>query len=293
SLRLLSPGGRFVEMGKMDIREAGQVVEEYPGIRYRAFDLLDAGLDRIGQILTDVVGLMGTGALTPLPVSIWDVRRAAEAFRYMSQARHVGKIVLTMPRRLDPDGTVLITGGTGTLGGLLARHLVPAPGGRRLVLASRRGLGAPGATQLRDELAGLGTEVTVAACDAADRAALADLLDGIDVLTGVVHTAGALDDRTIASLTDEQLDRVLTPTVDAASHLPQLTRDRDLARFTLYSSPSGVRGGPGQGNYAAANTFLDGLAEHRRAEGLPALSLAWGFWEQTSGLTERLDRDDR
>src|SRR5262249_49737088 len=158
---------------------------------------------------------------------------------YMSQARHVGKIVLTMPRRLDPDGTVLITGGTGTLGGLLARHLVTTHGVRRLVLASRRGLGAPGATQLRDELAGLGAEVPVAACAAADRAALADLLDGIDVLTGVVHTAGALDDGTIASLTDEQLDRVLTPKVDAAVNLHELTRDRDLAMFTLYSSTSG------------------------------------------------------
>src|SRR5262249_20838183 len=184
----------------------------------------------------EVVRLMTASTITPLPVSTWDIRRAPEAFRHMSQARHVGKIVLTMPPRLDPDGTVLITGGTGTLGGLLARHLVGTHGVRRLVLASRRGMDARGAEQLREELVAAGADVTVAACDAADRAALAELLNGIDSLTGVVHTAGVLDDGVIASLTTDQLERVLAPKVDAALNLHELTRDRDLAMFTLYSS---------------------------------------------------------
>ncbi|HZN19902.1 MAG TPA: acyltransferase domain-containing protein, partial [Micromonosporaceae bacterium] len=197
------------------------------------------------------------------------------------------------PRRaLDPDGTVLITG-TGTLGGLLARHLVTTHGVRRLVLTSRRGLGAPGTPELVEELAALGAQVTVAACDAADRDALAALLAGVADLTGVVHTAALVDDATVAALTPQQLDRVLAPKVDGAVNLHELTRDRDLAWFVLYSGAAGLAGGPGHGNYAAANTFLDALAAHRRAQGLPATSLVWGLWAQASGLTGEMDQADR
>ncbi|WP_344570926.1 type I polyketide synthase, partial [Streptomyces axinellae] len=187
-----------------------------------------------------------------------------------------------------PEGTVLVTGGTGTLGGLLARHLVAEHGVRHLLLTSRRGPDAPGATELAAELTATGAEVTVAACDTADRQALATLLTRIPhehPLTAVVHTAGALDDGVLTTLTPEQLATALRPKVDAAWNLHQLTANAHLSAFVLYSSAAGILGSPGQANYAAANTFLDALAHHRHTQGLPATSLAWGLWEQTSGLT--------
>ncbi|MBQ1100719.1 SDR family NAD(P)-dependent oxidoreductase [Streptomyces sp. b94] len=195
----------------------------------------------------------------------------------------------------DGTGTVLITGGTGVLGAHVARHLVTRHGARHLLLTGRRGPDAPGANSLRAELTALGAETEIVACDAADREDLARLLAGIPAehpLTAVVHAAGVLDDGLLDDLTPDRVDRVLRPKADAAWHLHELTRDSELTGFVMFSSYAGVAGGPGQANYAAANAFLDALAQYRRARGLTAHSLAWGFWEDRSELTGTLDGAD-
>jgi polyketide synthase 12 len=294
SLRLVVPGGVFLEMGKTDIRDAGEVAAEHGGVRYRAFDLFEAGADHIERMLSDLAALFEDATLRPLPVTTFDVRRAPAALRYLSQARHTGKVVLTMPDAWAL-GTVVITGGTGMAGSALARHVVANHGVRNLVLIGRRGLDAPGAAELATELSAGGAEVSIVACDAADRVALAKVLADIPVqhpLSAVMHTAGVLDDAVVTSLTPERMDAVLRAKVDTAWNLHELTKDSNLSAFVMFSSMAGLVGSSGQANYAAANSFLDGLAVHRRTRGLPAMSLGWGLWDQTSSMTGALEAVD-
>ncbi|WP_422125790.1 type I polyketide synthase, partial [Streptomyces graminilatus] len=290
SLRLLAPGGRLVDIGRTDPRDPRQTALDHPGRRYLPYGL-DTRPDRVARTFARLGELFDDGTLQPLPVTALDVRHAPRAIRLMRDAAHTGKIVLTVPRPLDPDGTVLVTGGTGTLGSLAARHLVTRHHVRHLLLVGRRGPDAPGAESLRAELTGLGAHVTLAACDTADPDALAALLDTIPAdhpLTAVVHAAGTVDPSTVRELTPDQMDSVLRPKADAAWHLHRLTEHLDLAEFVLYSSAAGVLGLAGQGNYAAAHTFVDALAHHRRHHGLPATSLVWGMWEERSAMGKEL-----
>ncbi|RDG38080.1 type I polyketide synthase, partial [Streptomyces corynorhini] len=175
-----------------------------------------------------------------------------------------------------PSGTVLVTGGTGALGARVARWAA-RQGAAHLLLVSRGGAQAPGAEELRDELLGLGAEVTLAALDLTDRNQLAALLE-THAVDAVVHTAGVLEDGVLDGLTPDAFRNVFAAKVAGARHLDELTRNRDLSAFVLFSSFAGTVGSAGQANYAAANALLDALAERRRSEGLPATSIAWGPW---------------
>jgi NADPH:quinone reductase-like Zn-dependent oxidoreductase/acyl carrier protein len=293
SLSVLEKGGRFLEMGKTDIRDPKVVAESHPGIRYRAFDLSEAGLDRIAQMLDVIAEALRTGALRPLPLTRFAVTEAEAAFRFMGQARHIGKVVLTAPRDehgFRRDGTVVVTGGLGALGLHIAHWLVER-GVKHLLLLGRRGMTTPGAPAAVAELTARGTSVRVKAVDVADRRALNDALADVDPhapLRGVIHAAGVLDDGILSDQTPERFARVIAAKAEGAQNLDVATRGADLDFFVLFSSIAGTLGSAGQGAYAASNAFLDALAWRRRAEGRPALSLAWGPWSDGGMASARM-----
>ncbi|MGY1503361.1 type I polyketide synthase [Streptomyces sp. QTS52] len=239
------------------------------------------------------------GATTPLPLAVATALATGEPQLALRGdtflVPRLARLTPATEAAADPwptTGTVLVTGATGTLGRLVARHLVARHGVRDLVLAARRGPHAPGTAELITELAELGATARAVACDVTDRAALAALLDTVDDLRAVVHTAGTVDDGTLTALTPGQVDAVLPVKTEAVEHLHELTAPLGLDAFVVFSSLAGTMGGAGQANYAAANAFADALCQRRAADGLPALSLGWGPWQRGEGMTAGVAESD-
>jgi len=282
-LSLLSKGGRFIEMGKTDIRDAAAVAAAHPGVAYQAFDLLVVDPDKIAAMFREITDGFASGRLKALPVRVYPMAEVETAFRFMAQARHVGKLaLLPAPESLRTDGTTLIVGGLGGLGLEVARELA-SRGMKHLVLVGRRGLATPGAPAAIEAIEALGAVVTVAPIDACDRQALGRVIRAVPPglpLRAVIHAAVVLDDGPIGEQTPERFRRVLAPKIEAAWNLHVLTEGVELDAFVLFSSLTGTLGNAGQSAYAAANAALDALAAHRRANGQAAQSLAWGPWAE-------------
>ena len=307
------PYGRFLEIGKRDIYQNAQIgLEPFKNsLSYFAVDLLGLALRRpaiVAALLRKVMALFAEGELRPLPLTTYPIAQAGDAFHAMAQARHMGKLVLTFDERattpiapaagaaaIHADGSYLITGGLGGLGLQVAIWLV-AQGARHLALLSRS---APtdAAARTIETLRARGVQVLVLQADVAAaekvEAALGQLRVALPPLRGVIHAAAVLDDGLLLQLTSERLAAVLAPKVAGAWNLHTLTRDDPLDFFVLFSSAAGLLGAPGQAHYAAANAFLDALAHHRRAQGLPALSINWGPWAEVGLAAAQANRGQR
>jgi acyl transferase domain-containing protein/acyl-CoA synthetase (AMP-forming)/AMP-acid ligase II/NADPH:quinone reductase-like Zn-dependent oxidoreductase/acyl carrier protein/nucleoside-diphosphate-sugar epimerase len=295
SFAALAEHGRFIEMGKAEIWDAARVREVHATARYQAFDLLALDPSEIQRMLVAIVSALEAGpdrpgGLTPLPRRTFAFTEAPAAFRTMAQARHIGKLVLTSKqpeRSISSDGTWLLTGGFGGLGSQVARWLVEH-GARQLALVARGPID-PARRELLAQLQAAGATVRVLQAKLDDPAQVESLVAELGAsLRGIVHAAGVLDDAPVSELTWPRFESVLAAKAGAAWALHRATRERPLDAFVLFSSIAGTLGGAGQGNYAAANAFLDGLAQHRRSAGLPAVSIAWGPWAG-AGMAARLD----
>lgn len=294
-LSTVAAGGWFLELGKRGIWTPQAVAEQHPAIHYRAYDLGEEAYAQpalLAPLLADVVAGLGDGSLQPLPVTPFRFAQAPDAFRYMAQARHIGKIVLRMPSAgqalVHGQASYLVTGGLGALGLHTARWLV-ASGARHLVLLGRR---APSSDALEaiGALQQAGARVRVVAADAADDAAMGELLDTLaremPPLRGIVHAAGSLDDGILVRQTWARCAAVLRNKLRGAQVLHERTLGLPLDFFVLYSAAGQLLGAPGQSAYAAANASLDALAHARQSQGLPALSVAWGAWAQGGMATQ-------
>ena len=289
SLEILGKGGRFVEIGKIGIWDEAQIQASRPDVTYFPFDLLDISLQDPGLIASMLEELMpefSQGSLNPLPHKVFPLQDIVSAFRYMAQAKHIGKVVVTIPESsaerevVRGDSSYLITGGLGALGLKVARWMVEQ-GARHLVLTGRRGMSAA-VQQDISQLEQAEAQVLVVKADVSDREDVGKLLetvkDSMPPLRGIIHAAGVLEDGMLLGQNWESFSRVMAPKVAGAWNLHTLTQELALDFFVCFSSISALLGSPGQGNYAAANAFMDALAHHRRALGLPGVSINWGPW---------------
>ena len=299
SLSCLAPGGRFVELGAREIRSEEAMSAARPDVDYsilRLDVLKEVDPARPGAALRRVMDRVAAGELSPLVHSRWPLAEAAPAMAYMRSARHIGKIVLAMPPlakgRLREDRTWLVTGGLGGIGCAVA-GLLADRGAGAIVLNGRRAPDAAAQETIRT-LEKRGVTVRVELADMTDAAAVDAMLARMDAdlppLAGVIHSVGVLSDGALANQSWERFERVLWPKVLGAWHLHRATEDRDLDLFVLFSSAVGVLGSAGQANHAAANAFLDQLAAHRRARGLPGQAIAWGAWSGVGEAEEQRDR---
>ena len=302
SLSCLRQGGRFVEMARRDILSEEEMAAVRPDVGYAILELdvlKKTDPAWVGRVLRGVMERLTAGELKPIVHSRWPLAEAGAALSFMRSARHMGKIVVTPPPlvkgRLRQDRTYLVTGGLGGIGcavaGWLADH-----GAGAIVLNGRR---APDA-EAEETIRGLrerGVTVQVELADVTDAAAIDQMLARIDAalppLGGVIHSVGVLSDGALTNQSWERFETVLWPKIIGGWHLHRATADRDLDLFILFSSRVGVMGNPGQANHAAANAFLDQLAAHRRALGLPGQAIAWGAWSEIGEAAEQRDRIDR
>jgi len=302
SLALLRAGGRFLELGKTDLWDGARAAAVNPHASYAPVYLGDVCIsdpDLVERMFGELMAWFGDGRLTPLPWRAFTIDRAVEAFRFMAQARHIGKIVIEQTSTSDrplvrPDGTYLVTGAFGGLGLAIVRWLA-ASGARHLALVGRRPPTGE-ASLVVGELQSAGVEVHTVVADVADLPALRSAVDLIDAgaapLRGIVHAAGVLDDRMLAQQDAARFERVMRPKVQGAWNLHVLAGDRDLDFMALFSAGAALFGSPGQGNYAAGNAFMDALASYRHGKGLRAVSINWGPWRDV-GMAAALDSRDR
>ncbi|MBL8164257.1 MAG: type I polyketide synthase [Anaerolineae bacterium] len=307
-LETLRPYGRFLEIGKRDIYDNTHIglFPFQKNLSYFAVDLDRMARERpqqVGAMLREIMERVEAGELAPLPVTVFAANELADAFRHMAQARHIGKIVITVRDQnvsietnfIRSDGSYLVTGGLGGLG-LEAANWLAQQGARHLVLAGRRSP-SDAAQAVISSLEAQGVQVLAAQLDIADEAAVHDLIHAIQnsqyPLRGIIHAAGVLEDSTIAQMDAARFRAALLPKLDGAWNLHTATRDLPLDFFVLYSSVAALLGTAGQSNYAAGNAFMDALAAYRQAQGLPALSIAWGPWSQVGLAAAQANRGGR
>jgi acyl transferase domain-containing protein/NADPH:quinone reductase-like Zn-dependent oxidoreductase/NADP-dependent 3-hydroxy acid dehydrogenase YdfG len=305
---MLAPGGRFLELGKRGILTSQQFDEARPDCEYFAYDLGEeaiANSSLLPRLYKELLAAFAKGELRPLPLTTFSNQRIVEAFRFMAQAKHIGKIVVIKPAsdaavrtspakpRLREDATYLITGGLGGLGLETARWMV-REGAGQIVLMGRH-LPDTRATGIINKLIRGGARIAIEKCDVSDEAELTASLDRISKsmlpLRGVIHAAGVLDDGMLEQQTWSRFAGVMAPKVQGAWNLHRLTLSSELDFFVLFSAAATLIGSPGQSNYSAANAFMDGLAHHRKARGLTALSIDWGAWAE-AGMATRLAKKD-